>query len=325
MRTTAQAQRMKDRSSAGGSSAGRSSAGRSSASRSSVGRSSQSRPETADSPTRSARQFPGRVGLWGGLVVTGSVVVLVVAGVLLMLPDTQNDPPTSYSYEIVNTFPHDPQAFCQGLLFQDGSLYESTGLYGRSTLRKVDLKTGKPEKVHQLDQRLFGEGLALVNGSLVQVTWKNRIAIIYDLDTFQEQGRRRLYGRGGQSWGLTYDGKQLILSDGSDRLRFVDPRTFKIVRSVVVRANGRSVSNLNELEWINGEVYANVWKEDVIVRIDPRSGRVTGIINLENLHGGHRPEDVLNGIAYDAENDRLFVTGKNWPNLFEIKLVGQDR
>lgn len=229
--------------------------------------------------------------------------------------------PLMYSCRVVKTFPHDPQAFTQGLIVQGGVLYESTGLYGASTLRKVDLETGKPIAVHQLPPTLFGEGLTEWKGTLVQLTWKAGVALLYDRKTLKKYGE---FSYTGQGWGLTNDGHHLIMSDGSSFLRFLDPITFAETRRLEVRDRGVPVKNLNELEFVKGEIYANVWMTPSIARISPRDGTVLGWIDCTDLYriaGRRQGEAVLNGIAYDADRDRLFVTGKFWPRLFEIEVT----
>lgn len=225
------------------------------------------------------------------------------------------------TYEVVNTYPHDPTAFTQGLIYHAGYLYESTGLYGESSLRKVELETGEVLQRVELPANTFGEGLALWEDRLFQLTWQEGIGFIYALTDFAFLGQFTYPTEG---WGLTHDGHQLIMSDGSHRLYFLNPETLQIVGDVEVYNQGQPVERLNELEYINGEVFANVWLTDKIVRIDPASGEAVGWIDLQGI----LPEDlitpstdVLNGIAYDPEENRLFVTGKNWPLLFEIRLV----
>lgn len=226
-----------------------------------------------------------------------------------------------YGLEIVRSWPHDPQAFTQGLVYQEGRLYESTGIYGESSLREVELETGRVLRKHDLDEQYFGEGLALLGGKLYQLTWRSHVGFIYDAATFQPLGQ---FSYTGEGWGLTTDGTSLILSDGTSTLRFLDPVTFAVQRTVTVTNAGHELSRLNELEYVHGEVYANVWTRDLIARINPATGLVTGWIDLTGLLA---PEDqggdgnVLNGIAYDAANDRLLVTGKRWPRLFQIRLV----
>ena len=231
-----------------------------------------------------------------------------------------NRPPPARDYVVVNTYPHDRRAFTEGLLFYNGFLYESTGLYGQSSLRKVELKTGTVLQEVNLPGKFFGEGLALLGGKLYQLTWQNNTAIVYDLNTFQQE-KRLPYPFDG--WGLTTDGKSLISSDGSDHIRFIDPGTLAAQRTINVSENGSSVTNLNELEYINGQIYANIWQTDRIVRIDPATGDVLHDYDLAGLLSQQDhdiPTDVLNGIAYDPDGAHLYVTGKLWPKLFEIKL-----
>ena len=225
-----------------------------------------------------------------------------------------------YTYEVVNTYPHDPGAFTQGLVFLDGALLESTGLNGESSLRKVDLKTGSVLKRVEVPAQYFAEGLAVLGDKLFQLTWQNHKGFVYDLESFQLE---KEFAYEGEGWGLATDGHSLILSDGTDQIRFLDPVTFEVKRSIRVLAGSRPVDRLNELEYIKGEIFANVWGSDFVVRIDPASGRVTGVIDFKGLlapedHGVNT--DVLNGIAYDAAGDRLFITGKRWPKLFEVRL-----
>jgi glutamine cyclotransferase len=224
-------------------------------------------------------------------------------------------------YEIVHAYAHDPDAFTQGLVFVDGHLYESTGRQGHSSIRMVDLATGWVLKEYDLPKQYFGEGLTDWRDTLVQLTWTSGVAFVYDRSTFSV---RRTFHYTGQGWGLTHDSTSLILSDGSASLRFLDPDSFREIRKLNVRdENDRPVSNLNELEFIRGEIYANIWHEDRIARISPRTGRVLGWIDFSGLlkpAEASDPEAVLNGIAYDAKSDRLFVTGKLWPKLFEVKV-----
>jgi glutamine cyclotransferase len=225
------------------------------------------------------------------------------------------------SFTVINSYPHDRAAYTQGLIFRDGFLFESTGLNGQSTLRKVKLETGVVVQQHRLDQPHFGEGLAAWKGQLVQLTWRSNLAFVYDAKSFVP---RRTFSYSGEGWGLTHDGAQFILSDGTDELRFLDSETFREIRRTRVRDGGVPVRDLNELEFVRGEIYANVWHTDRIARVSPQSGQVTGWIDLRGLMStGYRldPEAVLNGIAYDAANQRLFVTGKLWPRLFEIRVV----
>ncbi len=226
----------------------------------------------------------------------------------------------TYTYEVINAYPHDAAAFTQGLVFYQGVLYESTGLNGSSSLRRVELETGKVLMKIEVPARFFAEGLALFNGRLYQLTWQTQRGFVYDLDSFK---KLREFNYAGEGWGLTRDANSLIMSDGSSRIRFLDPDTFDVQRMITVRDDGRDVTQLNELEYIKGEIYANIWLTDRIARIDPQSGKVNAWINLSGIlppEARPDPGAVLNGIAYDEASDRLFVTGKYWPKLFEIKL-----
>lgn len=228
-------------------------------------------------------------------------------------------PPKRYGYRVVNAYPHSTDSYTQGLLWHDGFLYESTGLNGHSALLKVDLLTGRAVERRELAQDYFGEGLALHGERLYQLTWQQGACLTYTLDNFAPAGHFTYKGEG---WGLTSNGEHLWMSDGTDVLREVDPATFRTLRTVQVTAGRETVPYLNELEWIDGEVWANVYTTWQIVRIDPASGRVVGIIDLTGLLPAAEftaDTDVLNGIAWDGS--RLFVTGKNWPKLFEIELV----
>ena len=224
-------------------------------------------------------------------------------------------------YEIVNSYPHDSSSFTQGLTWHDGHLYETTGRYGSSRLLKIVLETGKPVQQHSLSPRLFGEGMTVLGDRIVQLTYRSGIGIVYDLKSFLEMRRFRYEGEG---WGLTHDEQRLIMSNGTAHLSFLDTDTYEPVGQITVRDRGRPVHYLNELEYVNGEIFANIWYQDRVARIDPQSGDVLGYIDLQTLRvrdGISRRTNVLNGIAYDAQADRLFVTGKNWPQLFEIHLV----
>ena len=228
--------------------------------------------------------------------------------------------PVVAGFKVVAVYPHDPNAFTQGLAIAGGQLYEGTGLYGQSTIRKVDLTTGRVEKQRPINATYFGEGIAILDGHLYELTWQSGVGIVYDLATFTQQ---RTFQYTGEGWGLTQDGKQLILSDGSSKLRFLDPQTFAVVREIDVRDHGQPVTKLNELEYIDGEIWSNVWYDDRIARISPATGEVLGWIDLAALYpkSARGNEAVLNGIAYDAAAKRLFVTGKNWPQLYEIEIV----
>jgi glutamine cyclotransferase len=222
------------------------------------------------------------------------------------------------AYDVVRSFPHDAQAFTQGLIYRDGFLFESTGLNGRSSLRKVRLETGEVVQSKRVDTRYFAEGLTDWRDRLVQLTYTTNVAFVYDLTTFALEDT---FAYAGEGWGLTHDDRRLIMSDGTAALRFLDPETYRETGRVAVTAEGRPVEHLNELEMVKGQVYANIWLTNRIAIIQPASGQVTGWIDLTGLlPAGTTGHDVLNGIAYDAARDRLFVTGKLWPRLFEIRL-----
>jgi glutamine cyclotransferase len=225
-----------------------------------------------------------------------------------------------YTYEVVATLPHDPGAFTQGLQFRDGTFFESTGLNGRSSLRAVDAATGRVLRQVTVPAEYFAEGLAIIGAKAYQLTWQHHKGFVYDADTFRQESEFKYEGEG---WGLATDGTSLILSDGTSRIRFLDPATFAVTRSITVMAGDKPVTQLNELEYIKGEIFANVWQTDEIVRIDPATGRVRGVINFSGLLAPQDRgpgTDVLNGIAYDAATDRLFVTGKCWPKIFQVRL-----
>ena len=230
----------------------------------------------------------------------------------------------TYGYSVVRTFPHDSSAFTQGLEYVDGFLYEGTGLNGQSSIRKVKLETGEVIQRRGLASQYFGEGVTIWRSELFQLTWQSGVALTYDRQTFAP---RQTFTYVGEGWGLTHDASGLIMSDGTDALRFLDPATFRERRRLRVTAVGQAVARLNELEYVNGEVFANVWQTDYVARIDPASGQVRGWIDLRGLLSAREraTTDVLNGIAYDAARDRLFVTGKLWPKVFEIRLVPKNR
>jgi glutamine cyclotransferase len=236
------------------------------------------------------------------------------------LPVTPGTAPGYYTYEVVRTFPHDRKAFTQGLVFRNGNLFESTGLNGESSLREVELTTGRVLKQVSVPRQYFAEGVALLGSRAYQLTWQNQRGFIYDGDTFEKLGEFEYPGEG---WGLATDGQVLILSNGTNRIFFLDPKSFQPRRVIDVKAaDGKPVDRLNELEFINGEIFANVWQTDNVVRIG-LDGLVRGIVDFSGLlgPGDRQPEtDVLNGIAYDAEHDRLFITGKRWPKIFEVRL-----
>ncbi len=232
-----------------------------------------------------------------------------------------NTQPLYYSYDIVNSYPHNETAFTQGLVFEDGVLYEGTGLYGQSTLRRVELETGKTLQLCSIPNQFFGEGITIFDDKIIQLTWRSNRGFVYNKHSFE---LLQEFNYPTEGWGITYDGSKLIISDGTATLYFLDPETFTQGRQIEVYDNDTEpVTRLNELEYIQGKVYANIWMEEKIAIINPQTGQVTGWINLEgiqdlrNLDAG----SVLNGIAYDEKEDRLFVTGKRWPQLFEVELV----
>jgi len=227
-------------------------------------------------------------------------------------------------YQVIRVYPHDSHAFTQGLIYVDGHLYESTGLHGRSSLRMVDLSTGKVLQKYDLPSEYFGEGLTDWGSTLIQLTWQSHTGFAYDRFSFS---LLRTFHYAGEGWGLTHDQTQLIMSDGTSYLRFLDPKLFKETSRIrVTYENGRPVENLNELEYLHGDIYANIWQTDEIVRISPRTGKVIERINLSGIINKAELESsdaVLNGIAYDSAGDRLFVTGKLWPKLFEIRVTSK--
>jgi glutamine cyclotransferase len=233
---------------------------------------------------------------------------------------TLGQEPAVQGYRVAATYPHDPQAFTQGLFFLDGHLYESTGQIGRSTIRRVNIEDGKVLQSVPIPPGMFGEGIVDWGDQIISITWQDGTGFRWDRRTFRQLGSWRYSGEG---WGLTHNGREIIMSDGTAELRFLDPQTLQEKRRVRVTANGQAVDKLNELEFVNGEVLANVWMTPRIARIDPNSGNVTGWIDLAGLvqQNGGDADAVLNGIAYDAQRDRLFVTGKNWPRLYEIDLL----
>lgn len=268
----------------------------------------------------------GRVGQVGRVGLTfAAVVIMFATRAPGFAPWTQaggNLP--LYGYQIVRAYPHDAAAFTQGLQYVDGVLYEGTGLNGRSSIRKVELETGKVLQKRDVPSEHFGEGITIWKNDLIELTWQTHVALVYDRTTFQP---RKQFAYPGEGWGLTHDGVNLIMSDGTSELRWLDPVTFAEKRRVKVIAAGAPLKNLNELEYVKGEVFANVWQTDYVARIAPDTGIVTAYIDLRGLLSpaeraiAESQGGVLNGIAYDAAHDRLFVTGKLWPKLFEIKLT----
>jgi glutamine cyclotransferase len=228
--------------------------------------------------------------------------------------------PVYYGYTIVHSYPHDPAAFTEGLVYWSGNLYESTGLNGQSSLREVDLGSGKILRQIPLSNDLFGEGLAILGDQAYQLTWQNHQAFRYNVADFS---LNKTFSYAAEGWGLTTDGQSLIASDGTSTIRFIDPATLTTQHTIDVTLLGQPVKELNELEYIKGEIYANIWQTNYVARIDPKTGRVVGVIDFSDLLplADRTPDtDVLNGIAYDAEHDRLFVTGKKWSKIFEVKL-----
>ncbi len=242
-------------------------------------------------------------------------------------PSSETGPVPEYTFTVVHAYPHDPRAFTEGLFYQDGFLYESTGLAGQSSIRKVELQTGKILQQQDVPAAYFGEGIAPWKDRLIALTYTTQLGFVYDRNSLTV---RRAFQYPGQGWALTQDGKRLIMDDGTPQIRFWDPETLAEIGRITVTADGRPLQDLNELEWVKGEIYANIWHWDRIARIDPASGKVVGWIDLagllnadDRLAGPDGVEQVLNGIAYDAAGDRLFVTGKWWPKLFEIRLVNK--
>ncbi len=229
----------------------------------------------------------------------------------------------TFGYQIVNVYPHDPQAFTQGLQYVDGFLYEGTGLNARSSIRKVKLETGEVLQKRDLASEHFGEGITIFRNELFELTWQSHIAFVYDKTTFAP---KKQFSYPGEGWGLTSDGTDLIMSDGTNELRILDPRTFAEKRRIKVVAGGVPLRQLNEIEYMKGEILANIWLTDYVARIVPATGKVSGMIDLRGLLSASERSRVdeeggtLNGIAYDATRDRIFVTGKLWPKLFELKL-----
>jgi len=228
-----------------------------------------------------------------------------------------------YTYKVVNTYPHDRSAFTEGLVFEDVVLYEGTGLCGYSSLRRVELETGEILQICELLPQFFGEGVTIYGDKIIQLTWQSHIGFVYDKYSFK---LLQEFNYPDEGWGITHDGKHLIMSDGTSTLHFLNPDTFEEISQIEVSANNIPVTRINELEYIQGEIYANIWLTELIARIDPLSGQVIGWIDLKGIlspEDDSEAVDVLNGIAYDPKNSRLFVTGKFWPKLFEIELIGQ--
>jgi glutamine cyclotransferase len=267
---------------------------------------------------------------WRAARRTGAVLILFLSLATLDCEPNPSASPGSnsnskqpiptYGYEVVHTWPHDPDAYIQGLVFDDGKLLESTGREGHSSLRRVEVETGKVLQKVDVPTPYFAEGITLLKGKIYQLTWEHHEGFVYDAWTFEKLATFNYQGEG---WGLTTDGESLILSDGSDRIRFLDPENFQVRRTIAVRAGSTPLTEINELEYVHGEIFANIWHADRAARIDPQTGNVVGWIDLRGLLSRGEVDDeeaVLNGIAYDESSGRLFVTGKLWPKLFEIRL-----
>lgn len=252
-------------------------------------------------------------------VVSSGLFVLLASCVSATYGGGSHNGLPVYGFKVIHVYPHDRTAYTQGLEFRDGFLYEGTGLNGESTLRKVDLKTGKVLERTELASRYFGEGITLLNGRVTQLTWQSHVGYVYEQSTFH---LLRNFSYPGEGWGIANDGRVIYMSDGTAQIRCLEPGTLSEIRRFTVHENDEKVEALNELEWVRGEIFANVYQTDRIVRISPEDGRVLGWIDLTGLlpSGDRQGVDVLNGIAYDANSDRLFVTGKLWPKLFEIRL-----
>jgi len=255
------------------------------------------------------------------LFIPGVIATSAVLFVLFCLDSKNPHTSRTYTYKVINTFPHDRNAFTQGLVFDDGVLYEGTGLYGRSTLRKVELETGNILQMHKLSAEFFGEGITIYGDNIIQLTYKENVGFVYNKYTFE---LLRKFNYPTEGWGITHNGRQLIMSDGTPALFFLNPETFEQVSRIIVYDHNIPVWGLNELEYVEGQIYANIWPTERIARIAPETGQVLGWIDMKGLltqQDYSRTVDVLNGIAYDQKSGRLFVTGKLWPKLFEIKLI----
>jgi glutamine cyclotransferase len=255
------------------------------------------------------------------LFIPGFILLLAAAIVCFFLFFRNPDTPAAWTYKVVNTFAHDPKAFTQGLVFENGFLYEGTGLYGKSVLRKVELETGNVLQEHKLPDEFFGEGITIFGDRIIQLTLKSKIGFVYNKETFE---LLREFNYPTEGWGLTHDDKYLIMSDGTPMLYFLDPETFTQNHKIMVLDQDSPVWGLNELEYIDGQIYANVWPTERIVKIEPETGGVIGWIDMEDIlspEDHSEPVDVFNGIAYDPAGRRLFMTGKFYPKLYEIKLV----
>jgi len=268
------------------------------------------------------------------LLIPLSIIAIPLFGIILLYPWfktpvlSQDAPARAvvpiYTCRIVKTYHHDRAAFTQGLVFDGGYLYEGTGLEGRSSLRKVELETGTVLKKRTLGPQFFGEGLTIFGNRIIQLTYRSWVGFVYDKNSFN---LLKTFYYSTEGWGITHNNKWLIMSDGTSKLHFLDPDTFREIKTIIVHDHRGAIMGLNELEFVRGEIFANIWQEDRIARIDPGTGQITGWIELKGLldpSDSTRNTDVLNGIAYDSANHRLFVTGKLWPKLFEIELIRQE-
>jgi len=255
-------------------------------------------------------------------LIAGVATIMIISPLVYWALDSEPTPttPTLYTYRIINEYPHNTSSFTQGLVFEDEILYEGTGLYGSSTLQKVELETGKSLQLHALPDAYFGEGITIFGNRIIQLTWLEQKGFVYDKQSFALQEE---FNYSSEGWGITDDGVRLIMSDGSATLSFLDPTTFELIGQIQVHHGNDPVSRLNELEFIKGDIYANIWQEDRIAVIDIESGQVKSWIDLEGIYAvaTSDPNDVLNGIAYDLNEERLFVTGKRWSKLFEIEIL----
>lgn len=261
-----------------------------------------------------------KISVIGLLVLTGVFFIYHYSN---LEPSANSNVIPVYTYKVVNTYPHDRSAFTEGLVFEDGVLYEGTGLRGYSNLRRVKLETGEILQICELPPQYFGEGVTVYGNKIIQLTWQSHIGFVYDKYSFK---LLQEFNYPDEGWGITHDGKHLIMSDGTSTLHFLNPETFEEISQIEVSANNTPVTRINELEYIQGEIYANIWQTERIARIDPLTGQVIGWIDLKGIlspEDDSETVDVLNGIAYDLKNSRLFVTGKFWPKLFEIELIGQ--
>jgi len=261
-----------------------------------------------------------KISVIGLLVLTGVFFIYHYSN---LEPSANSNVIPVYTYKVVNIYPHDRSAFTEGLVFEDGVLYEGTGLHEYSTLRRVELETGEILQICELPPQFFGEGVTVYGNKIIQLTWQSHIGFVYDKYSFK---LLQEFNYPDEGWGITHDGKHLIMSDGTETLHFLNPETFEEIGQIEVSANNIPVTRINELEYIQGEIYANIWQTERIARIDHLTGQVIGWIDLKGIlspEDDSETVDVLNGIAYDPKNSRLFVTGKFWPKLFEIELIGQ--